>query len=422
MFKLTRRQFVAGSTSLLFTSGSLARAAPSGELRIVALPSIFGDMYNALRDAHQGEHKATVNVDTSIREDETAITAILRSAVVGELPDILFISPNYLRVFADRQLAQKLDAFQHNEADWGGNFAPTVMQIGGFGGSTRGLGFAVSMPVVLYNLDLLARVGGGEPPESWEGITALGRKIDELREGNVVGAFMEYDNGGNWTFHGLLNGFGGRILTKVERDIGFAGPEGLAALRVLRDFGQCGQARVDMSRDQARQAFSAGQLGILCTSSSSYAAIEKRAAGQFAIGMRPFPVTAQAGYLPAAGPISIMFSRDPQQQQRAWEFMKFASSVPGQTIMATRTTYLPANDLALKTRQLGDYYASRPNVRALIPALQKMGPWEAFPGKNSVKITTVIKNHLATVVLLKAAPEQVLEHMARDVTDLLPLH
>ncbi|KUM26967.1 hypothetical protein AU467_18520 [Mesorhizobium loti] len=422
MFEITRRHFLAGSSSIFLTTGSLSRAAPSDALRVVALPSIFADMYSALGAAYQAGHDVALNIDTSIREDETAITTVLRSAMVGELPDVLFISPNCLRVFADRKLAQSLDDYQRNEAGWGQSFSPAVTRIGRFGASMHGLGFAVSMPVILYNLDLLKRIGVSEPPNSWEAVTALGRKLDAMGKGQVVGAFMEYDNGGNWTFHALLNGFGGRILADDERNVGFVGPEGLAALGILRDFGECGQARVDMSRDQARQAFSAGQIGILCTSSSSYAAIAKRAEGQFQIAMRPFPVANEAGHLPAAGPLSIMFSKDPQQRQKAWEFMKFASGVAGQTIVATRTAYLPANDLALSTGALREYYASRPNLQALIPALSVMGPWEAFPGENSVKITTVIKNHLASVVLLKVAPKQALEQMGRDVSDLLPLH
>ncbi|UVK35515.1 extracellular solute-binding protein (plasmid) [Mesorhizobium sp. AR10] len=419
MLELTRRHFLAGSSSILFTTGAIAPAEAAEGLRIVALPSIFGDMFKALRDEFVGRRNVKVGLDTSIREDEKAITTILRNAVVGEIPDVLFISPNYLRVFVDRHLAQDLDVFQRTETDWAENYSAAVTRIGKFKGNLDGLGFAVSMPVVLYNLDLLARAGVNTPPDSWEDIIALGRKIDDLRQGNVVGGFMEYDNGGNWTFHGLLNGFGGRILANDDRSIGFAGPEGLAALKVLQGFGQCGQSRVDMSRDQARQAFSAGQLGILCTSSSSYEAIEKRSQGRFQIAMRPFPTGTQMGYLPAAGPVSIMFSNNAEQQQRSWDFMKFASSVAGQTVMATRTAYLPANDLSFQDERLKTYYSSRPNLSALVPALSKMGPWEAFPGENSVKITTVIKDHLASVVLQKATPQQALEQMSRDVSDLM---
>ncbi|MHC2296156.1 extracellular solute-binding protein [Rhizobium mongolense] len=419
MFELTRRHFLAGSSSLLFTTGAVAQVKDATGLKVVALPSIFGDMFKALRDEFVSGRDANVSLDTSIREDETAISTILRNAIIGNIPDILFISPNYLRVFADRNLAQHLDVFQQNEPDWEQNFSPAVTRIGNVGGNVEGLGFAVSMPVVLYNLELAARAGVSELPTTWEDIFVLGRKIDNLGERNVVGGFMEYDNGGNWTFHGLLNGFGGRILSEDSRNIGFGGPEGLAALNVLRDFGQCGQSRVDMSRDQARQAFSAGQLGILCTSSSSYEAIEKRTQGLFQIAMRPFPIGAQNGYLPAAGPLTIMFSKDPEQQRRAWDFMKFASSVAGQTVMATRTAYLPANDLSFQDQRLKAFYSSRANLSALVPALAKMGPWEAFPGENSVKITTVIKDHMAAVVLLKATPQQALEQMSRDVSALM---
>jgi multiple sugar transport system substrate-binding protein len=49
-----------------------------------------------------------------------------------------------------------------------------------------------------------------------------------------------------------------------------------------------------------------------------------------------------------------------------------------------------------------------------------MGPWEAFPGENSIKITDAIKRHLASVALLKTPVETALAQMATDVSALLP--
>ncbi|MCZ7450279.1 extracellular solute-binding protein [Agrobacterium rhizogenes] len=419
MFTLNRRHFMAGASATLIAGTGMAWGQDMRALRVIALPSIFAGMYGALRDQFLLSGEETLTLDTSIREDEAAVAAILRSALTGDLPDILFISPNYLRVFVERNLAQPLNAQVAADADWNSSYSETITRIGDVSGKIYGLGFAISMPVLLFNRDLMQRAGIVDVPRNWSEVIEAGRRMDALGGGDTLGAFMEYDNGGNWTFHGLLNGFGGRILDPSGR-IGFAGQEGHQALDLLRSFGEAGQARADMSRDQARQAFSAGKLGILGTSSSSFSAIENRAGGRFAITMVPFPIPSPAGRLPAAGPVAIMFSRDPERQRRAFQFMSFASGIAGQTIMARNTAYLPANRLALQSDELARFYADRPSVASLVPALSKMGPWEAFPGENTVKITDAIKRHLASVVLLKAPVDAALAAMAAEVSALLP--
>jgi multiple sugar transport system substrate-binding protein len=419
MFTLKRRHFMAGASATLIATTTLARAQQADGLRILALPSIFAGMYGALKDQFLLGKDEKLALDTSIREDEAAVAAIMRGALIGDLPDLLFISPNYLRIFVDRNLAQPLNGLIAAETDWTSRYSDTITRIGDFSGKTYGLGFAISMPVLLFNREIMRRAGITELPGNWKEVIEAGRRMDALGGGDTVGAFMEYDNGGNWTFHGLLNGFGGRILDATGK-VGFAGEEGRQALELLRSFGEAGQARADMSRDQARQAFSAGKLGILGTSSSGFSAIESRAGGRFEISMMPFPVPSPAGRLPAAGPVGILFVRDPARQRRAFEFMKFASGIAGQTIMASNTAYLPANGLALKSDELARYYADKPSVASLIPALSKMGPWEAFPGENSIKITDAIKRHLASVALLKTPVETALAQMATDVSALLP--
>jgi len=420
MLPVNRRQFMARSAATLAFAGGVVPARAQDPIRVMALPSIFAAMYERLKDQYLAEQTDSVAIDTAIREDEAAVAAVLRASLIGEMPDILFISPNYLRVFVDRRLAQPLDPFIADQKEWPEHYSQSVSRIGNIDGQVFALGFAVSMPVLLFNSELLNRAGVSELPQTWDEVIAAGQRIEAIGEKGVTGGFMEYDNGGNWTFHGLLNGFGGHILSADGRRVGFDGEEGRQALNVLAAFGKLGQARVDMSRDQARQAFSAGTLGILATSSSSFSAIEARAAGRFKIAMRPFPVPAGTGFLPAAGPVSILLARDRDRQRRAFSFMQFASSLAGQAIMASNTAYLPANDLALKSDKLTRYYADKSSIAALIPTLSKMGPWQAIPGENSVKATDAIKRHLASVVRLKTPVDETLAAMRADVTALLP--
>jgi multiple sugar transport system substrate-binding protein len=265
---------------------------------------------------------------------------------------------------------------------------------------------------VLFNSELVRRVGGNPArlPTDWPGIFALAKKINAIGL-PIIGASLEHD-GGAFTFLALLGSFGGHVLSPDEKNVAFDGPEGLKALQILRGFGESGQGRADLSRDQARQAFGAGGIGVYGTMSSTILKQEKAAAGRFDVLSIPFPITSFGAWLPAAGPVAIMLTHDPAKQRAAFELMKFAASPRGQAILETGSGYAPVNELASAT--------AHKNANAYRARLNIATSWYAFPGRNSVRITDLIKNRLQQVVTLKESPETALRAMAREVQDLLP--
>ncbi len=105
-----------------------------------------------------------------------------------------------------------------------------MLALAHFGGFQSGLAFAASNPVCFFNPELVRRAGGNPDalPTDWDGIIALSAKIKALGDG-IEGMHYAW-SGDDWMFSALLFGFGGRMLTEDERDVAFAGPEGLASL------------------------------------------------------------------------------------------------------------------------------------------------------------------------------------------------
>ncbi len=115
-----------------------------------------------------------------------------------------------------------------------------------------------------------------------------------------------------------------------------------------------------------------------------------------------------------------MLAKDPEKQQAAWKYIKFATGPIGQTIMANHTGYLPSNDIAIRTPGLlGDFYKANANYRTSIAQLPILTGWYAFPGPNAVKIIDVIKRHAEAVVTGKKTAVETMPAMATDVQKLV---
>ncbi|WP_198021696.1 extracellular solute-binding protein [Mesorhizobium sp. WSM3224] len=391
-------------------------------LRISAAPSIYQATYKKITEEFQKRHPdIKVDLLPPVREDEELLQNTLRSAMTGELPDVLFISPNVMRPLIGRKIAVKLETVGANmQALTNLDLIAGATGVGTVDDTLYGIPFGVSVPIVVYNADLVAKAGGSPEqfPTTWPETIELITKISAL-EGSL-GGFMEYDNTGNWTYKALVATLGGRMMSPDGKQIEFDDAQGQEAFKILQAFGQAGQARADMTRDQARQAFAAGSMGVLITSSGALPALEKQAAGKFSLRAAPLPLGGPEGRIPAAGTVLMITARNEQTKKAAWEFIKFAVGADAQTIMGNNTGLLSVNKTALQDpNRLGNQQEARPNQRAAIAELSRLTEWYAFPGDNSVKITDIIKRYLQAVLTLNRQPEEALASMKKDVGALL---
>ncbi|WP_027154931.1 ABC transporter substrate-binding protein [Mesorhizobium sp. WSM2561] len=343
---------------------------------------------------------------------------MLRAAITGDIPDVAFQGTSFLHLFVDRNLAVPLDDFIKAEPDWKSfGYSKSITEIGEINGKTYGIPFAISIPTVYFNADLVKAAGGdpNNPPKTWDGIIELASKI----KAPSGGIYFDYTPTGNWTFVALVQAAGGQMMTPDMKKIAFSGKEGIDALKLLKAIGEAGMK--DMSRDQAKQAFAAGSIGILVTSSSDIALYTKQAAGRFPIIVSQFPVPSDKGLLPAGGNALVIHTKDAAKQKLAWEFIKYATNAQSQTAMATATSYIPINEKAVQDpKLLGDYYAKNPNLRVPVTQLTQLNGFFSFPGENSTKITKVIQDQLQAVVTLQRSPEDSLKQMVSEVEALLP--
>jgi multiple sugar transport system substrate-binding protein len=421
MIAQTRRHVLglaAGATATLVLPTAARAQAPT--LQASYSTSAFNELMARAAALYRERGGAAIQYRTPVAPShDDHLQQTLRWALMNELPDVSFQANNHIARLARDGIAQSLDALAAADREWAAA-QPTgaVAQIGEVGGRLCGLPFQISVPILIVNLDLATRAGAevAALPQDWPGLLALARRITALGN-NAVGGF--FDLGAAWTWQALVTAAGGRMASADERSVAFGGAVGLAANEIVRGFGEAGM--VDMTQDQAYQAFSAGSIGVLATSNNVLAGLQRQSGGRFAIGTVAWPLPAAEGRVPAGGRTGVVFTRDPARQAEAWKFLRFMASPEVQAIVVRATGAVPVDpEAARRADVLGAFYAENPAHQAGLARSAALTGWYSFPGENTVRITQVMIEHLRTVANRSVAPEPALTAMARDVQALLP--
>ncbi|MGO3934692.1 ABC transporter substrate-binding protein [Rhodopseudomonas pseudopalustris] len=367
------------------------------------------------------EIKVTLRAPYESYEEGTQ--KILRESVTNQLPDVTFQGLNRVRVLVDKNIPAELDGYIAAEKDFDKQgFHQAMYDIGTASGKVYALPFAISLPIVYVNLDLVKQAGGdpNNLPTSWDGLIDLAKKIKALGP-ETNGITYAWDITGNWLWQAPVFSRGGSMLNADETRVAFDGPEGQFAMKqIARLVTEGGMPNLD--QPSMRATFAAGKTGIHITSTSDLNKTTQMIAGKFALKTHTFPdVVTPNGRLPAGGNVVLITAKDKAKRDAAWEVVKFWTGPKGAAIMAETTGYMPPNKLANDV-YLTDFYAKNPNNYTAVSQLALLTKWYAFPGDNGLKITDVIKDHLNSIVNGARAkePEAVLADMTKDVQKLLP--
>lgn len=354
------------------------------------------------------EQRPDVDVHFTVATDYSAmLEATLRGALTGSMADLAFHGHNNIAFLADTGHIVPLDGLVLGEGSQTSMQLPAAMQeVGRFHGKVYAVPFTVSVPMVYFNLDLIKQTGGdvSHLPQTWPEIVALATKIDAPSGG----MFFTYNATGSWTFMALIESLGGHILDIEGKHVAFNSDAGLRAMQILAEIGKVRHG-VDLTQEQARQAFAAGTLGIMVDTSSRIATYEKQSAGKFALVATPFPIVDQ-GKIPPSGTSAAVQTTDPAKQQAAAAYVKIAISPDIQRLILQKASFLPADTNAIENDPgLKQLFSSSPDLQAAAVRLTNLTAWTAFPGPNSLRIHRDIADVLQQLLTLKISPDDALK-------------
>ncbi|UYO39844.1 ABC transporter substrate-binding protein [Rhodopseudomonas palustris] len=387
-------------------------------------PELFTDTHKRIAEEFAKVHpEIKVTFRAPYESYEEATQKVLREAVTNQLPDVTFQGLNRIRVLVDKNIPAPLDGYIAAEKDFDKQgFHQAMYDIGTASGKVYALPFAISLPIVYVNLDLVKQAGADVDnlPTTWDGLLDLAKKVKALGP-DTNGITYAWDITGNWLWQAPVFARGGSMLNADETKVAFDGPEGQFAMRTIaRLVTEGGMPNLD--QPSMRATFAAGKTGIHITSTSDLKKTTDMIGGKFALKTIAFPdVVKPNGRLPAGGNVVLITAKDKAKRDAAWEVVKFWTGPKGAAIMAETTGYMPPNKVANDV-YLKDFYANNPNNYTAVSQLALLTKWYAFPGDNGLKITDVIKDHLNSIVSGARAkePDAVLADMTRDVQNLLP--
>lgn len=387
-------------------------------------PELFTETHKRIAEEFAKVHpEIKVTFRAPYESYEEATQKVLREAVTNQLPDVTFQGLNRIRVLVDKNIPAPLDGYIAAERDFDKQgFHQAMYDIGTASGKVYALPFAISLPIVYVNLDLVKQAGAdvNNLPTTWDGLLDLAKKVKALGP-DTNGITYAWDITGNWLWQAPVFARGGSMLNADETKVAFDGPEGQFAMRTIaRLVTEGGMPNLD--QPSMRATFAAGKTGIHITSTSDLKKTTDMIGGKFALKTIAFPdVVKPNGRLPAGGNVVLITAKDKAKRDAAWEVVKFWTGPKGAAIMAETTGYMPPNKVANDV-YLKDFYANNPNNYTAVSQLALLTKWYAFPGDNGLKITDVIKDHLNSIVSGARAkePDAVLADMTRDVQALLP--
>ena len=406
-------------SALALATGALTTTAHAVEIEV-------GYAYSALFDVTMERmmpefKKAHPDIDVKFRATyenyEDGTNTILRESVAGDLPDVTFQGLNRQAMLVEKGIARSLEPFIAAEANFAKDgYHAAMLELGTFNGEVHGLPYSVSLPVGYYNMDALRKAGITELPKTWDEVIDNCHKL--MKAGYKTPMWWGWSVTGNWFFQALMWSQGEPILK--DGKVNFGGEAGLAALEQMKLlFRECDMP--NLSAGDAGVPFNSGEVAMYFWSTSAVGSIE-RAKGDFELKTGKYPGMGQTPMgLPAGGNSVMMVStsEDPAEIEAAWQFVKFATSGIGASLVAETTGYIPPNKAA--NDLLTDFYANNPNKYTAVEQSGLLRDWIAYPGDNGLAITQVLYDGMESIVTGDSDDMAALqEELVEEVNDLLP--
>lgn len=346
------------SATTLVACGSGAETAKNADGAVVvdfwhSSSGAAGETLQKLVDEFNQQHQGEIEVQASYQGSyEDSISKFIASVQTGDLPTLLQANDVQTRYMRDSgvaesasELAKKDDSYDFD------NIVPGVANYYTMEDEIYSMPAMVSQPALFVNNDLLAQAG--VDPNSLDTTEGLLNAIGQVRE-RTGKPGLTMTHSGWWMeqsaaalgkeFCSPDNGVGGDPATEFNLTDGDLVGYWDRISKLYAD-GAIHNPGTDSSASTG--AFLAGEVAIQMNSSSGYGNVEQaNVPFQWSVHRMPRD-TAEAGAAPGGNSLwAIKEGHSDEEQEAAWEFMKFIGSDEAQTQIFEETGYLPTTTTA----------------------------------------------------------------------------
>nr|MBA4116727.1 ABC transporter substrate-binding protein [Rubrobacter sp.] len=266
-------------------------------------------------------------------------------------------------------------------------FLPGPVESNTYEGKVFGVPWFTDAGLLYYRQDLLEENGFSEPPRTWDELKEMARTVQQNSGTQYGFVFQGADYEG-----GVVNGVeyiysaGGEVLDSNNPDtVVVDSPEAIEGLTIQRSMVEDGiapQSVATYKEQETQTAFLNGDAVFARNWPYLYALVADPEQSQITpeqVGVAPLP-TANDGEQSASGlggwNFMINAASDPETQEAAYEFIRFATSEEQQRFRALEGSFLPALQSLYEDQEILDAIP----VIALAPeALQNSKPRPVSP-------------------------------------------
>jgi multiple sugar transport system substrate-binding protein len=366
-----------------------------------------------------------VKVETKATGSEEMFPSIQAQLVAGDPPDIAqlvlrewdlnveFLQPKDLR-----QLVSPDELNAHLQGQY--PFHQRAVKLTERGDRLQGLAYVFSTPTLFYNADLFKQAGldPERPPRTWEEAKKAGLQVKERVPGSE-GVFIqciELD----WCTQGLLRSNDGRVMNEDRTKIMFGEAASVEVLTYWQGMVQAG-AHPKLSEKESVEAFQAGKLGMLLTTSAQQSSLLKAAQGKFTVRATGQPSFGDKPSIPVnSGSGLAILSTDPVKQRAAWELMKHLTGEQAFTIITTKIGYLPLRTGITDDERYLKGWPNLPLIKSNLEQLERLEPSYSYPGQNALQIRKLFLTAVQEILLQNKDPKTTLGEAQTRAQDLMP--
>lgn len=246
--------------------------------------------------------------------------------------------------------------------------------------------FNSSTPVMYYNKDAFEEAGldPEDPPETFEEIEEASRAITEANPDMKGFALQAY----GWLFEQLLANQGALLMnndngrTGIPTEIGFSEEEGKSIFEWVENMIEDGTfANYGTNGDNMVAGFVAGDVAMFLQSSASARDVIDNAPFEVGVAFLPYPEDKEReGVVIGGASLWMMDGKPEEEQQAAWEFMKYLQTPEVQAEWHVNTGYFAINPDAYDEPIVQEAYEEMPQLQVTVEQLQATTPSYATQG------------------------------------------
>lgn len=323
----------------------------------------------------------------------------------------------------DEDAIAPFDGFVKSADDkaWLAGFYPAFMLNSRSGGKTWGIPFQRSTVVMYWNKELFKEAGldPNKPPTTWAELKAMAGKLTKKdAAGKVTQYGVQIPSSGfpYWLFQTLTTTNGAILANDTGTAVKFDDPAVIEALQFWVDLGKAGvhpQGVVEWGTTP--KDFFEKKAAIIYTTTGNLTNIRKNAGFDFGVAM--IPGNKRKGSPTGGGNFYLFKKSTPQQQQAAFEFIRWITAPERAAQWSIDTGYVATSPAAYKTPALQKYGSEFPP--ALVARDQLPVSVAEFSTHDNQRVTKALNDGLQAALTGAKTPEQAMKDAQREADRLL---